>query len=54
MGGWVFLDFKPKKGGGGTFGKNVDLCTIPYGALFGPRGGVSSDPPDPRPGYTGL
>ena len=34
--------------GGVSFGKNVDLCTVPYGA-FGPRGGGSSDPPDPPP-----
>ena len=42
------MDLKPK-GGGVSFGKNVVLCTIPYGA-FVPRGGggVSSDPP---PGY---
>ena len=40
------------KGGGVSFGKNVDLCTVPYGA-FGTRGG-SSDPPDPPSLATGL
>ena len=39
----------PKRGV--SFGKNVDLCTVPYGA-FGPRGGVL-DPPDPSPLATG-
>ena len=45
------MDLKPKGGGGVSIGKNVDLCTTPYGA-FGPRVG-SSDPPDP-PLATGL
>ena len=47
------MDLTPKSGGGGvSFGKNVDLCTVPYGA-FGPRGGGSSDPQTP-PLATGL
>ena len=33
------MDIKPKGGGAVSFGGNVDLCTIPYGA-FGPRGGA--------------
>ena len=31
------VDLKPKGGGGVSFGKNVDLCNLPYGA-FGPKG----------------
>ena len=38
------------KGGGVSFGKNVDLCTVPYGA-FGPRGGGLPTPQNPPPGY---
>ena len=37
------------KGGGVSFGKNVDLCTIAYGA-FGPRGVFGPSRPPP-PGY---
>ena len=35
---------------GVSFGKNVDLCTIPYGA-FGPRGVFGPPRPPPPPGY---
>ena len=46
------MDLKSKGGGGGgvSFGKNVDLCTIPYGA-FGPRGRGGLRTPRPPPGY---
>ena len=57
QGGVLFggkVDLTPKSGGGGvSFGKNVDLCTVPYGA-FGPRGGGVFRPPDPPPLATGL
>ena len=36
---------------GVSFWRNVDLCTMPYGA-FGPRGGAFGPPPDPL--ATGL
>ena len=39
--------------GGVSFGKNVDLCTVPYGA-FGPRGGLPIPPRPPPPLATGL
>ena len=39
------MDLKPK-GGGVAIGKNVDLCTTPYGA-FGPRRGLRTPPPPP-------
>ena len=55
FGGKVDLTPNGGRGGGVSFGKNVDLCTVPY-RTFGPRGGGIRTPqtPPPPPPATGL